>query len=94
MDDRNEPARPPSGSFTARGRHRAGRGDDERADRAELTVEDLSGRRGLMVASTVQPATLERTSRWSTGAGRLVELLPDPVWSDWLSWCAMDAVSR
>ncbi|PJM95268.1 LysR substrate-binding domain-containing protein [Streptomyces sp. CB01373] len=54
--------------------------DDELAQRTDITVDDLAARRVLMVTSAVQPATLERMTRWLTGAGAgaVVEQLPDP----------------
>ncbi|MGW2825925.1 LysR family transcriptional regulator [Streptomyces sp. NPDC001443] len=52
--------------------------DDELAQQAAVTVDDLAARRVLMVTSAVQPATLERMTRWLTGAGAIVEQLPDP----------------
>ncbi|MGX1541547.1 LysR family transcriptional regulator substrate-binding protein [Streptomyces adustus] len=52
--------------------------DDELAQRTDIAVGDLAARRVLMVTSAVQPATLERMTRWLAAAGAVVERLPDP----------------
>ncbi|MPQ96936.1 LysR family transcriptional regulator [Modestobacter sp. I12A-02628] len=51
---------------------------DELARRAGLDPADLAGRRVLQLSRAVQPATMERLSRWLTDLGAIVEHLPDP----------------
>ena len=49
---------------------------DELAQRTEVDIEDLAGRRVLMTPS-VQPAAVGPVVRWLAGAGAIIEELPD-----------------
>jgi DNA-binding transcriptional LysR family regulator len=53
------------------------REDDDLAGRASLTLADLAGRRVLLIASSVQPSTVDRVAHWLEAGGAVVEQLSE-----------------
>lgn len=51
--------------------------DHELAQRTEVSLSDLLGRRVLQLSSSLQPAAMDRANQWLTSVGAIVEQLPD-----------------